>query len=191
MVDRSRPKGKDRAAILDRTNPWAAFFDVFFGEDRLRIPSRWRGGMRPMRTKSVSMEDAQRAWVLIDADGKVLGRVCSQIANILRGKSKPSFTPHADTGDFVVVVNADKIVLTGKKEDEKIYWRYTGFYGGEKATPAKKMRATHPERMIQFAVQGMLPKGPLGKRMLKKLKVYAGDKHPHAAQKPQAITLHL
>ncbi len=135
------------------------------------------------------MNDAQRAWYVVDADGQVLGRLCSQIASVLRGKTKPTFTPNADTGDFVVVINADKIVLTGKKEDAKIYWRYTGYYGGEKATPAKNMRATHPERMISFAVQGMLPKGPLGKKMLKKLKVYGGDKHPHAAQKPQPLTL--
>ena len=142
-----------------------------------------------MTTKSVSQEESQRDWHLIDADGKVLGRMCSQIANILRGKSKPTFTPHADTGDFVVVINAAKLVVTGKKEDEKVYWRYTGFYGGEKGTTLKVMRATHPERMIQFAVQGMLPKGPLGKKMLKKLKVYGGDKHPHAAQQPKPLDL--
>ena len=140
-------------------------------------------------TPSISMNDAQRAWYVVDAEGKVLGRLCSQIASVLRGKNKPTFTPHADTGDFVVVINADKIVLSGKKEDAKIYWRYTGFYGGEKATPAKTMRATHPDRMISFAVQGMLPKGPLGKKMLKKLKVYGGDKHPHGAQKPQPLNI--
>ena len=138
-----------------------------------------------MRTPSISMDDAQRGWYVVDADGQVLGRMCSQIASVLRGKNKPTFTPHADTGDFVVVINADKIALSGKKEDAKIYWRYTGYYGGEKATTAKKMRETHPDRMISFAVQGMLPKGPLGKKMLKKLKVYGSDKHPHAAQKPQ------
>jgi len=96
------------------------------------------------------MNDAQRAWYVVDAEGKVLGRLCSQIASVLRGKNKPTFTPHADTGDFVVVINADKIVLSGKKEDEKTYWRYTGYYGGEKGTPAKVMRATHPDRMISF-----------------------------------------
>jgi len=135
------------------------------------------------------MNDAQRGWYVVDAEGKVLGRLCSQIASILRGKNKPTFTPHADTGDFVVVINADKIVLSGKKEDEKTYWRYTGFYGGQKGTSAKVMRATHPDRMISFAVQGMLPKGPLGRKMLKKLKVYGGDKHPHAAQKPQPLNI--
>lgn len=141
-----------------------------------------------MRTPSISVDEAQRGWYVVDANGQILGRLASQVASVLRGKNKPTFTPHADTGDFVVVVNAEKIVLSGKKEDQKIYWRYTGFYGGEKATPAKKMRATYPERMIQFAVQGMLPKGPLGKKMLKKLKVYAGDKHPHEAQKPQTLS---
>jgi large subunit ribosomal protein L13 len=142
-----------------------------------------------MQTPSISMHDAQRGWYIVDAEGKVLGRLCSQIASVLRGKNKPTFTPHDDTGDFVVVINADKVVLSGKKEDEKIYWRYTGYYGGEKATAAKKMRATHPDRMISFAVQGMLPKGPLGKKLLKKLKVYGGDKHPHAAQKPQPLAI--
>ena len=144
-----------------------------------------------MHTPSISLQEAERAWYVVDAEGKVLGRLASQIASVLRGKNKPTFTPHADTGDFVVVINADKVVLTGKKEDTKMYWRYTGFYGGEKGTPAKKMRATHPERMIEFAVQGMLPKGPLGKKMLKKLKVYGGDKHPHAAQQPKPLTLSL
>jgi large subunit ribosomal protein L13 len=147
-------------------------------------PKVWK-----MQTPSISMTDAQRGWYVVDAEGKVLGRLASQIASVLRGKSKPTFTPHDDTGDFVVVINADKVVLTGKKEDEKIYWRYTGFYGGEKATVAKNMRATHPDRIITFAVQGMLPKTKLGRRMLKKLKVYAGDKHPHAAQKPQPLNI--
>jgi large subunit ribosomal protein L13 len=142
-----------------------------------------------VQTPSISREKAQRAWYVVDADGQVLGRLASQVANILRGKSKPTFTKHDDTGDFVVVINAEKIQVTGKKEDQKIYWRYTGFYGGEKGTPAKTMRATHPERMIEAAVQGMLPKTPLGRKMLKKLKVYGGDKHPHAAQKPQPLTL--
>jgi large subunit ribosomal protein L13 len=142
-----------------------------------------------MQTKSISQEEAQRDWYVIDASGLVLGRLCSHVANILRGKTKPTFTPHADTGDFVVVINADKIKVTGKKEDEKTYWRYTGYYGGEKGTTLKVMRATHPERMIQFAVQGMLPKGPLGRKMIKKMKVYGGDKHPHAAQLPKPLTL--
>ena len=142
-----------------------------------------------MRTPSISEEQAQRAWYVVDASDKVLGRLASQVANALRGKSKPTFTKHADTGDFIVVINADKVLLTGKKEDQKTYWHYTGFYGGEKGMPAKNMRTAHPERMIQIAVQGMLPKTKLGRQMLKKLKVYGGDKHPHVAQKPQPLNL--
>ena len=130
-----------------------------------------------------------RKWYVVDANGKTLGRLASQVANVLRGKNKPTFTPHADAGDFVVVINAEKIKLSGKKEDQKIYWRYTGFYGGEKATTAGTMRATHPERMILAAVQGMLPKGPLGRAQLKKLKAYAGTDHPHKAQQPEPLTL--
>ena len=142
-----------------------------------------------MKTQAFSETTAPRGWYVVNADGVVLGRLASQVANILRGKNKAHFTPNMDTGDFVVVINADKIKLTGNKEDAKIYWRYTGFYGGEKDTTAKVMRATHPERMIQFAVQGMLPKTKLGRAMIKKLKVYAGDKHPHAAQKPAELKL--
>ena len=142
-----------------------------------------------MKTESANPHKVARAWYIVDAEGLVLGRLASQVASVLRGKNKPIFTPNVDTGDFVVVVNADKIGTTGKKEDEKIYWRYTRYYGGEKATPAGKMRQEHPERMIQFAVQGMLPKGPLGRKMLKKLKVYAGPAHPHAAQKPVEMKL--
>jgi large subunit ribosomal protein L13 len=142
-----------------------------------------------MKTQAFSETTAKRSWYVVNADGVVLGRLASQVANILRGKNKPTFTPNMDTGDFVVVINADKIKLTGKKEDAKIYWRYTGFYGGEKATPAREMRAEHPERMLQFAVQGMLPKTKLGRAMIKKLKVYAGDKHPHAAQQPAELKL--
>jgi large subunit ribosomal protein L13 len=142
-----------------------------------------------MKTQAFSETTAKRSWYVVNADGVVLGRLASQVANILRGKSKPTFTPNMDTGDFVVVINADKIKLTGKKEDEKMYWRYTGFYGGEKGTLAKEMRATHPERMLQFAVQGMLPKTKLGRAMIGKLKVYAGEKHPHTAQKPAELKL--
>jgi large subunit ribosomal protein L13 len=142
-----------------------------------------------MKTQAFSETTAKRSWYVVNADGVVLGRLASQVANILRGKSKATFTPNMDTGDFVVVINADKIKLTGNKEDAKMYWRYTGFYGGEKGTTAKVMRATHPERIIQFAVQGMLPKTKLGRAMIGKLKVYAGDKHPHAAQKPAELKL--
>lgn len=142
-----------------------------------------------MKTQAFSETTAKRGWYVVNADGVVLGRLAAQVANILRGKTKPTFTPNMDTGDFVVVINAEKIKVTGKKEDEKTYWRYTGYYGGEKGTSAKVMRATHPERIIEFAVQGMLPKTKLGRAMHKKLKVYAGDKHPHAAQKPTELRL--
>ena len=142
-----------------------------------------------MKTDFAKQGEAPRDWYVVDAEGQVLGRLASQIANVLRGKNKPTFTPHADAGDFIVVINADKVGLSGKKEDQKIYWRYTGYYGGEKATTAAKMRQTHPERILQAAVQGMLPKGPLGRQQLKKLKVYAGTEHPHAAQQPKPLTL--
>jgi large subunit ribosomal protein L13 len=141
-----------------------------------------------MKTDFAKNSDPKN-WHIVDAEGKVLGRLCSQIANVLRGKHKPTFTPHADAGDFVVVINADKIKLTGNKEDQKTYWRYTGYYGGEKGTTARKMRATHPDRMITIAVQGMLPKGPLGRQQIKKLKVYGGTEHPHAAQQPKPLVL--
>jgi large subunit ribosomal protein L13 len=142
-----------------------------------------------MKTDFAKHGDSPRDWYVVDAEGQVLGRLASQIANVLRGKNKATFTPHADAGDFVVIINAEKIGLSGKKEDQKTYWRYTGYYGGEKATSAAKMRATHPERMIQAAVQGMLPKGPLGRQQLKKLKIYAGTEHPHKAQLPKPLTL--
>jgi large subunit ribosomal protein L13 len=142
-----------------------------------------------MITESAKPSTVQRDWYVVDAEGLVLGRLASQIASILRGKNKALFTPHFDAGDFVVVVNADKIALKGNKEEKKIYWRYTGYYGGEKATTAGKMRATFPDRMISMAVQGMLPKGPLGRQMLKKLKVYGGSSHPHAAQQPKNLKI--
>jgi large subunit ribosomal protein L13 len=142
-----------------------------------------------MKTESAKPDTLERSWYIVDAQELVLGRLASQVAAILRGKNKPTFTPNLDTGDFVVVINADKVKLTGSKEQKKIYWRYTGYYGGEKATPAHKQRAEHPDRMITAAVQGMLPKGPLGRKMIKKLKVYAGTSHPHAAQKPENLKL--
>lgn len=142
-----------------------------------------------MKTESAKAHEVQRSWFVVDAENVVLGRLASQVASILRGKNKAIFTPHTDTGDFVVIVNADKIALTGKKEDQKTYWRYTGYYGGERGTTVKNMRETHPERIIHFAVQGMLPKTILGRQMLKKLKVYAGTEHPHVAQKPVVLKL--
>ncbi|MEI6970204.1 MAG: 50S ribosomal protein L13 [bacterium] len=132
----------------------------------------------------------QREWILVDADGQVLGRLASQLSEILRGRHKPIFTPHMDTGDFVVVINAEKIKLTGKKEEQKIYDRYTGYRSGLKHTSAAAMRARHPERMIKLAVKGMLPNNALCRKAIGKLNVYAGDKHPHAAQNPRKYELH-
>ena len=131
---------------------------------------------------------ADRRWFVLDADGVVLGRLATRAANLLRGKGKPSFTPHVDCGDFVVVVNAAKVKLTGKKESAKLYHHHTGFPGGIRSIPAEDMRARHPERLIERAVVGMLPKNRLSRALLTKLKVYAGAEHPHQAQKPETLT---
>ena len=139
-----------------------------------------------MNTVFPSKNEVVRAWHLIDADNKVLGRVASEIARILMGKNKPIYTPFLDTGDHVVVINASKIRLTGRKEEQKVYRRHTGYPGGLIETAVKKVRANHPTRIVEDAVAGMLPKTKLGKHMIKKLKVYAGDKHPHQAQQPVA-----
>ncbi|MEJ2055124.1 MAG: 50S ribosomal protein L13 [Calditrichaceae bacterium] len=128
-------------------------------------------------------------WYLIDAEGQVLGRLASKVAHILRGKNKPFYSPHQDTGDFVIIVNAEKIKLTGKKMQMKTYFRHSGYPGGETETPVSLMLNTHPERVIEYAVQRMLPKNPLGRQMGKKLKVYAGPDHPHKAQSPQKLEL--
>jgi large subunit ribosomal protein L13 len=129
----------------------------------------------------------ERKWVLMDAEGQSLGRLAVRIANVLRGKHKPIFTPAVDTGDFVVVVNAEKVKLTGKKEEQKIYHRYSGYRGGLKETPAAQVRATHPDWLITLAVRRMLPKNHLSRNVLTRLKVYAGTEHPHAAQKPAVM----
>jgi large subunit ribosomal protein L13 len=134
-------------------------------------------------------EGLDRKWYVIDADGKVLGRLASRVAKILRGKEKPQFTPHVDTGDFVVVVNAEKVKLTGKKMAEKIYYRHSGYIGGLKARTAQELLAQKPEEMIRLAVKGMLPKNRLGRQLLGKLKVYRGAEHPHGAQKPLPLEL--
>ena len=125
---------------------------------------------------------ARRKWVVVDADGKVVGRLATEIADILRGKNNPRFTPHTDTGDYVIVVNAEKVRFTGNKADDKVYYKHTGYVGGMKEYIAGKVLATKPEEVIRRAVQGMLPKNPLGRSQLKKLKVYQGAEHPHAAQ---------
>jgi large subunit ribosomal protein L13 len=140
-------------------------------------------------TISAKDSDIKEKWVIIDANGAVLGRLASNVASRLRGKNNPFFTPHADTGESVIVINADKILLTGNKLDQKRYYRHSGYTGGLKEVTAKKLLETKPENIIRFAVKGMLPKNKLGAKIYKKLKVYAGEKHPHEAQKPEAIQL--
>jgi large subunit ribosomal protein L13 len=142
-----------------------------------------------MKTHLPKVNLDERKWHIIDADGVVLGRLAAQIANILRGKNKPVFTPHLDAGDFVVVVNAEKVRVTGKKETDKKYMTYSGWKGGEKYTSVSELRARHPEMLIHRAVRGMVPKNRLGRVLLTKLKVYKGDKHPHSAQQPAVLTV--
>ena len=142
-----------------------------------------------MKTYQQKPSEVQRQWFVVDAQGKVLGRLASRIAAILRGKHKPTFTPHVDGGDFVVVVNAEKVRLTGRKLQEKVYYWHTGYPGGIKSATAAQMLERKPEWVIQKAVQRMLPKNPLGRRMLRKLKVYRGPEHPHAAQRPKPLEL--
>jgi large subunit ribosomal protein L13 len=142
-----------------------------------------------MRTEFPSKPGIVRAWHVIDANGAVLGRVASHAAKLLMGKHKTTWVPSIDTGDHVIIVNAAKIRLTGSKENQKVYWRHTGYPGGLVETGARRMRETRPERMIELAISGMLPKTKLGKQMYRKLKVYAGEQHPHEAQKPAALAI--
>lgn len=142
-----------------------------------------------MRTFYAKPGEIEREWLLIDAEDMVLGRLATQIAAILKGKTKPTYTPHVDVGDFVVVINAEKIRLTGKKTEQKNYYSHSGYPGGLKEIPFKTMLAKHPERILEKAVRGMLPKNTLGRAMGKKLKVYAGPEHPHTAQEPRKIEL--
>ncbi|MCU0577146.1 MAG: 50S ribosomal protein L13 [Desulfobacterota bacterium] len=142
-----------------------------------------------MGTFQAKKGEVDRQWVLIDARDMVLGKLAVKAASILRGKTKPEFTPHADVGDFVVVINADKVMLTGNKVEQKTYFHHSGYMGGIKSATVREVLKKKPEEVIKRAVKGMLPKNSLGRAMFKKLKVYAGEKHPHEAQKPQAITL--
>ena len=142
-----------------------------------------------MKTFMPKAADITRKWYVVDAEGLALGRVASQVANILRGKNKPIYTPNVDTGDYVIVINASKIVLTGKKLDQKIYYKHSGYVGGLKETKYRKLLAEKPEEALRHAVVGMLPKGPLGRQMAKKLKIYAGAEHEHAAQQPEKLEL--
>jgi large subunit ribosomal protein L13 len=140
-----------------------------------------------MKTYNARHEDIVKDWYLIDAEGQILGRLASEIAKRLRGKHKPIYTPYVDTGDFVIVVNAGKVSLTGNKMSDKVYYHHSGYPGGLKMTNAGKMLKDHPEKVLLFAVRGMLPKNSLGRKMLKKLKIYTGNDHPHEAQCPQVI----
>src|SRR5690349_22463699 len=142
-----------------------------------------------MKTYTAKAHEVQHGWFVVDAQNKVLGRLAVQIASRLRGKHKPEYTPHVDTGDFVIVVNASKLRVTGRKPERKIYYRHSGYPGGLKTTNFAKLHAARPDRVLQKAVKGMLPKGPLGYAMLRKLKVYSGATHPHAAQQPKTVEI--
>jgi large subunit ribosomal protein L13 len=140
-----------------------------------------------MKTHLPKVDLDQRKWHVVNADGAVLGRLAAQVANILRGKNKPIYTPHLDAGDFVVVINAEKVLVTGKKETDKKFMTYSGWKGGEKYTSVQQVRARHPEKLITHAVRGMVPKNRLGRVLMTKLKVYKGGEHPHTAQKPESL----
>ncbi|MCK9188331.1 50S ribosomal protein L13 [Acidithiobacillus sp.] len=142
-----------------------------------------------MKTYSAKSHEVQGDWFVVDATDKVLGRLSVELAKRLRGKHKPEYTPHADTGDYIVVINADKIAVTGNKAKDKIYYHHTGYVGNLKSASFEKMMETNPERVIEIAVKGMLPKNPLGRAMFKKLKVYTGSEHPHSAQQPQPLNV--
>ena len=141
-----------------------------------------------MKTYMANPAKVEKKWYVVDAEGQTLGRLASEVAKVLRGKNKPVYTPHVDTGDYVIIVNADKVAVTGKKMDQKIYYHHSDYVGGMKETTLKDMMAKKPEKVLELAVKGMLPKGPLGRSMIKKLHVYAGPEHNHAAQKPEVLT---
>ena len=142
-----------------------------------------------MKTVSMRAQDVERSWYIVDAENRTLGRLASAVAHRLRGKHKPEYTPHVDTGDYIIVVNAAKVRVTGNKETGKVYHRHSGYPGGIRSTSLNRLRQTHPERIIEKAVKGMLPRNPLGRAMFRKLKVYAGPDHPHAAQQPHPIEI--
>lgn len=142
-----------------------------------------------MKTYAVKASEIEREWFVVDAEGKTLGRLASEIAQILKGKHKPIYSPHLDVGDYVIVINADKVRVTGRKLEQKFYYRHSGYPGGLKSINLKDQLARHPTRVLEAAVRGMLPKSKLGRRMIKKLKIYAGRKHPHQAQQPKELAL--
>ena len=141
-----------------------------------------------MKTYMANPDKIERKWYVVDADGQTLGRLASEVAKVLRGKNKPVYTPHIDTGDYVIIINAEKVAVTGKKLDQKVYYHHSDYVGGMKETTLKEMIAKKPEKVLELAVKGMLPKGPLGRSMIKKLHVYAGPEHKHEAQKPEVLT---
>ena len=141
-----------------------------------------------MKTYMANPDKIERKWYVVDADGQTLGRLASEVAKVLRGKNKPVYTPHIDTGDYVIIINAEKVAVTGKKLDQKVYYHHSDYVGGMKETTLKEMMAKKPEKVLELAVKGMLPKGPLGRSMIKKLHIYAGPEHKHEAQKPEVLT---
>jgi large subunit ribosomal protein L13 len=142
-----------------------------------------------MRTYQANAQDRERSWYVVDAEGKTLGRMATQIANVLRGKRKPTYTPHVDVGDFVIVVNAEKVAVTGDKREKKLYWRHSGYPGGIRSRTLGDLLEKRPEEVIRRAVKGMLPRNRLARQQLRKLKVYAGPEHPHQAQKPETLEI--
>lgn len=142
-----------------------------------------------MKTFTAKPESVKREWLIIDAEGLTLGRLATEVASRLRGKHKPEYTPHVDTGDYIIVINADKVHVTGKKAQDKMYYRHSGYIGGLKEVNFQDLQARKPGRAIELAVNGMLPKGPLGRAMFKKMKIYAGAEHPHASQQPKALSI--
>ena len=188
----SQSPGED---ILNRVQPLSGGFYVWPDictrirkddtDNRKRLVTMEVNGMKTFMASPATIE---RKWYVVDATDMTLGRLASEVAKVLRGKNKPIFTPHIDTGDYVIVVNAAKIKVTGKKLDQKIYYHHSDYVGGMKETTLKEMLQKHPERVVEFAVKGMLPKGPLGRQMYTKLHVYAGPEHEQAAQKPEVLT---
>ena len=163
--------------------------NLFSIESTMKIISKLKFiGGQPMKTYMANPDKIERKWYVVDATDKTLGRLTSEIAKVLRGKNKPVYTPHIDTGDYVIVVNAEKIAVTGKKLDQKIYYNHSDYVGGMKETTLREMMDKKPEKVIELAVKGMLPKGSLGRSMIKKLHVYAGPEHDHQAQKPEVLT---
>ena len=163
--------------------------NLFSIESTMKIISKLKFiGGQPMKTYMANPDKIERKWYVVDAEGQTLGRLAAEVAKVLRGKNKPEFTPHIDTGDNVIVINAEKIKVTGKKLDQKVYYHHSDYVGGMKETTLREMMAKKPEQVIELAVKSMLPKGPLGRTMIKKLHVYAGAEHAHQAQKPEVLT---